>query len=90
MKKPLTWPAIPPFYLKDGSQLDHDPPYTDAELTALRFDGVPEFHTDGVGVSTPEFREQREKYLFDLKVNVRLARHPWPIKRRAGELHTGS
>src|SRR5690349_3022149 len=57
-KRPLTWPDIPPACLEDGSPLVHEPPYTDAELAGLRFDGVPEFRTDGVGVGTPEFREQ--------------------------------
>ena len=59
----LVWPSIPPAYRKDGSAWANDHVCTDEELAEICFDGVPEFRTDGVGVSTPEFRDQLEDYL---------------------------
>jgi hypothetical protein len=72
-KRPMTWPEIAPFYLKDGSAFADDHPCTDAELAALHFDAMPKFRTDGTGAGTPEFREQLEEHLFNLKVSVKFA-----------------
>jgi hypothetical protein len=60
----IVWPEI-------TGLADH--PQNLEELAGVEFDGIPEFRGDGIGVGTPEFRENLKAYFYTVNVAVKHA-----------------